>query len=333
MTSLPQSTRTGLIGTTISHATRFLTALGVAAIGQAALAAEEGFSFQPISDESLGVYEAGKPVFVYNHGMMRREGVPGDRARSTYLHPIYGPDGEVLTDDFPKDHYHHRGLFWAWPHITVGGREYDLWMLRGLQQRFEEWLIREAGPTNAKLAVKNGWYVGDQRVLEETVRIVAHPGRGEGRALDVELTLKPVGQSVTLRGAKDKSYGGLSFRIAPGTNTVITIPTGVTRQDMPVTKLPWADLTRLLTGRDRPSGAAIFIAPTHPDFPPEWLTRHYGVLCVGWPGVNERVLEPDEEVRLGYRLWVHRGTATTKELADEYARWVRELEGDGKLKQ
>jgi len=28
-----------------------------------------------------------------------------------------------------------------------------------------------------------------------------------------------------------------------------------------------------------------YIHPSHPDFPPTWLTRHYGCLCVGWPGV------------------------------------------------
>jgi sugar/nucleoside kinase (ribokinase family) len=36
--------------------------------------------------------------------MVLPEGVPEDRRRSCYIHPIYGLDGQVLTDDFPKDH-------------------------------------------------------------------------------------------------------------------------------------------------------------------------------------------------------------------------------------
>ncbi|MGZ8921068.1 MAG: DUF6807 family protein, partial [Limisphaerales bacterium] len=77
------------------------------------------FFFTNITDKSLAIYEGRLPVLVYNHGVIHRAGVPTDRARSTYIHPLYGLDGEVLTDDFPKDHYHHRGLFWAWPHVRL----------------------------------------------------------------------------------------------------------------------------------------------------------------------------------------------------------------------
>lgn len=292
--------------------------LGRLAVG----AADSGFTFKPVDDRSLGLYEGDRPVLVYNHGTMLKAGVPADRARSGYVHPLYGLDGEVLTDDFPKDHYHHRGLFWGWPHVIVGGKEYDLWMLKGIEQRFERWLTREAGANQATLAVQNGWYIGSTNVMQETVRLTVHPATSRGRAIDVDLRLKPVGQSVTLRGAEGKSYGGITIRFAPGTNTVITIPAGITSGDLPITNLPWADLTRLLDGRTTPSGAALFIAPTHPDFPPEWLTRHYGVLCLGWPGVKERTLPPGETVNFSYRVWVHRGAVSTAELTAAYADWV-----------
>ena len=29
-------------------------------------------------------------------------------------------DGQVLTEDFPADHLHHRGIFWAWHQVYVG---------------------------------------------------------------------------------------------------------------------------------------------------------------------------------------------------------------------
>jgi hypothetical protein len=35
--------------------------------------------------------------------------------RSDYIHPLYGLNGEMLTNDWPDaDHPHHRGIFWAW---------------------------------------------------------------------------------------------------------------------------------------------------------------------------------------------------------------------------
>ena len=67
-------------------------------------APESGFRLADLDGKSLGLWEGDKPVLVYNHGVLLKPGVPANRARSTYLHPLYGLDGEVLTDDFPKDH-------------------------------------------------------------------------------------------------------------------------------------------------------------------------------------------------------------------------------------
>jgi hypothetical protein len=274
----------------------------------------QGFRLADQSDKSLSVWEGSKPVFVYNHGVIRKPGVPADRARSTYVHPLYGLEGEVLTDDFPRDHYHHRGLFWAWPHVTVGDQHYDLWMLKGIEQRFERWLARETGEAAAVLGVENGWFIGDQKVMQERVWLRAYRASSEARALDLELTWIPLGQPVTLSGAEGKSYGGLTLRFAPGTNTVITIPAGRTTQDLYMTNLPWTDLTRLLPGEQAPSGAAIFVHLSHPEFPPQWLTRHYGVLCLGWPGIKAATFPPGQPVQCAYRVWIHRDVASAGQL-------------------
>jgi hypothetical protein len=281
-----------------------------------------GFRFEAVDDNSLGLWEGGKPVFVYSHGVLLKAGVPADRARSTYLHPVYGLDGEVLTDDFPKDHYHHRGLFWAWPHVKTGGKEYDLWMIKGVEQKFERWLAKEAGDT-ALLKVENGWYAGTKKIMGEQVSFRVHPAEAEARAIDVELVLTPKEQAVTLAGAEGKSYGGLTLRFAPCTNVVITTPLGNGKEDLPMTRLPWADLTAQFPGVSQPSGAAIFVAPSHPDFPPMWLTRHYGVLCLGWPGVDAKSFEPDKPIRLHYRVWIHRGAADAERLKKAFDTYTK----------
>lgn len=272
------------------------------------------FQIQDLDDRSIQIREGDKPVLVYNHGVISREGVPADRARSSYVHPLYGIDGEVISDDFPRDHYHHRGLFWAWPHVIIDGKEYDLWMLKGIRHKFERWLTREVGPASATLGVENGWYVGDRRVLVERVWIDVHPATGDSRAIDLKLALIPEEAPVTLDGAEGKSYGGLNLRYGPGEDVKITTPLGDAPKDLLMTRLPWADLSARFTG-DRPSGAAIFVSPDHPDFPPTWLTRHYGVLCVGWPGVTPKTLEPKVPTPLQYRIWIHRGPADADRLA------------------
>ncbi len=275
-----------------------------------------GFQFKAVDDKSLGLWEGGQPVFVYNHGIMLKPGVPADRARSSYVHPLYGLDGEVLSDDFPKDHYHHRGLFWSWPHVQYNGKEYDLWMLKGIETRFERWTRQKASSKQAVLGIENGWYVGGEKILREKVTLTAHQTTPEGRALDVELTFTPIKGAVTLAGAEGKSYGGITLRFATNTQTVITTPKGAQGDDLYITRLPWADLSGQFSGKA--AGAAIFISPEHPDYPPTWLTRHYGVLCVGWPGVEPRTFEPGKSFTCKYRVWIHRGMATQDELQNAY---------------
>jgi hypothetical protein len=308
-----------------------LLALSTGSLSAAETAPASGsFRFDNVSQNSLGLWEGSRPVLVYNHGIIRKEGVPADRARSSYIHPLYGLDGEVLTDDFPKDHYHHRGLFWSWPHVQVGDQQYDLWMLKGIEHRFQRWLANEGGAGPAVLGIENGWYVGAKRVMLEQVWVRVHPASASERAIDLEFTWTPQGQPIQLTGAEGKSYGGLTLRFAPGTNTAITIPAGLTSKDLPMTNLPWADLTRLWTAEKTTSGAAVFVHPDHPDFPPEWLTRHYGVLCLGWPGVKPATFQPDQPIRCRYRVWLHRGAVDAERLgrAFEVYRGTKPAEGN-----
>lgn len=287
-----------------------------------ATAAESQFAFKSVGDKSLGLWEGQRPVLVYNHGIMSKTGAPASFNRSTYIHPLYGLDGEMLTDDFPKDHYHHRGLFWAWPHVKVAGKNYDLWTVKGIYQRFERWLARNAGAERAILGVENGWFIGEKKVVQERAWFQVLPSNAEGQFIDCEFEWVPLGQAVTLAGAEEKSYGGLTLRFAPRTNTVITTPLGTSAKDLPMTRLAWADLSAQFPGVPQKSGVAIFIAPDHPDYPPEWLTRHYGVLCVGWPGVRPATFMEGEKIRARYRVWIHRGVpdqATVKKHYDSFA--------------
>jgi hypothetical protein len=164
--------------------------------------------------------------------------------------------------------------------------------------------------------------VGSRPVMREQLSIRVDHADPQGRAIDLVLTWAPIDHPITLGGAEGKSYGGLTLRFAPGAETQIVVPSGPTKDDLYMTKLPWADFSRLWTGRDTPSGAALFVDPTHPDYPPTWLTRHYGALCVGWPGVQPRTLQADKPVQCRYRIWIHRGRADEKQLARAYSAYL-----------
>jgi hypothetical protein len=268
-----------------------------------------GFRFEPAGDESLKLFDGDRPVLVYNHGDISNDKAPKARARGAYVHPIYGMDGEVLTDDFPADHVNHRGLYWSWPHVKVGEAEHDSWNVKqGLQTRFGKWTAKETHADRAVLGVENGWYVGDKQVVREDVRLAVHSAVGDSRAIDVTLTWTALDEPITLRGAEGKGYGGVSIRFGPRKTTVITTPEGRAKEDLVMAKLPWADLTGDLGGKpDVLSGAALFAHPGNRNFPPEWMTRQYGMLAAGWPGVKAQTIAKNESVTLRHRLWIHRG--------------------------
>lgn len=47
--------------------------------------------------------------------------------RGGYLHPIYSPSGRLVTDDYPSDHYHHHGIWFAWTKTQFEGGHPDFW--------------------------------------------------------------------------------------------------------------------------------------------------------------------------------------------------------------
>jgi len=344
-----------------------------------------------LDDGLLTLRDGEKVVFSYRYSFLEHENVPktdSRRGAGCYLYPLNGVDGENLTDLAPKDHYHHRGVFWTWPAVGVWEadgtkREYDLWTTNApIRQRFVRFLDRsigdgagngENGGDFAEFAVENGWFVGPnatktdaeldptakdgqngervgeriaenaplygEKVVTEIVRVKTGPLETfEGvrcRSIDVEIVLIPNEKPISLRGAEGKSYGGLTIRFRPvgknGEDRFILTDEGLAKGDMPEKPLRWADFTSRFGAVDKEtgektalSGAAIFLSPNFPDFPPTWLTRYYGPLCVGWPGVVEQKFEPGQRIEMRARIWLHEGLVAKETLQKAFERWAEE---------
>lgn len=279
-----------------------LTAWMLAFVAMSPFASAQ-FQLRDVDGRSLELTEKGAPVFSYNYGTMLKPGVPEDRARCCYVHPVYAPNGAVITDDFPKDHYHHRGIHWMWPVVVVDGEKYSLWDIRGIKAKFEKWQKREAARDHATLAVRNGWYVGDRRVVQEDVEITVHPVRDRRRDLDFTLQFRSVnGADVSLGGTHDsnKGYGGFNIRFAPRTGTVIRTASGDDVPDSDLKPEPWAELAANFAGK--PASARITIDPANPGAPNGWCLRHYGFLGVDFPGLGAYQLEADKPLVMKFRV-------------------------------
>jgi len=263
---------------------------------------------------TLTITERGKPVLTYRYGDQLPAGLDAKQTRSCYIHPLYSLDGEPLTADFPADHLHHHGLFWAWPVIEVRGVRSSNWEPAdpSLRQHFARWIRREADKRGAHLAVENVWRLAEKEdVARETVELFVPPAVW-GRVIDVKVSLRPLGGPMTLRGAPEdnKGYGGLCFRGAPPfRGAEMTTDQGPVTEDSVGKPFLWADLsTKRDFGSGRPwLGVALFVHPGHPDGPLPWLVRNSygGVLNPSWPGVGEKTLAADTTTSLRYRLFIH----------------------------
>jgi type 1 glutamine amidotransferase len=260
------------------------------------------FRFRDLNANSVELSENGAPVFVYNYGMLLKKGVAEDRTRCCYLHPVYAPNGVVITDDFPEDHPHHRGLNWAWPVVTVDGKTYDLWTIKGMLAHFEKWNRKDAGKDSAVLGFTDGWYVGERKVVEEDIQITAHPAAGGKRDLDFIVKLRPIADSVSIRGTDEggKGYGGFNIRFAPRTGTRIDTATLANSPDSDLKPNQWAELTGQFG--DKMAGARITIDPANPGSPSGWCLRHYGFLGVDYPGLQAARLDAKQPLELKLRV-------------------------------
>lgn len=250
----------------------------------------------------LELRDNGRPVLTYNYGMQLRKGAPEIKRRSGYVHPVWAPNGAVLTNDFPKDHWHHRGIFWAWPYIEFGGKRRDMWTLTGgVEARHETWIERRAGET-AVLAAQNGWYFGEDRIATETVRIVVEPLKGAERRMRYEITLLPA-RPFDIAGMQDgKGYGGFNVRFAPRENTIVRTDKGVESRDTDMVPHPWAELEASFQGKR--ARLRVESDPKNPGYPEGWCLRSYGFVGANYPGMNKLRMEPGKPVTLRYTVTV-----------------------------
>ena len=78
--------------------------------------------------ETLSLQHDGRTLMTYN--ALYIESPAADQpwyGRSGFIHPVYTPQGRVVTAGFPADHLHQHGLMFAWTNAVFDGREVDFW--------------------------------------------------------------------------------------------------------------------------------------------------------------------------------------------------------------
>jgi hypothetical protein len=273
--------------------------------------------------------EGNQPVLCYNHGAVAvREGThphfkPGESyERGDYISPLYGPDGQELTEDYPRDHPHHRGVWWSWPVTRWKDQLADIWAVAGVWSQPVALRRVESGPVFAVIEAQNVWVFGKQKtpIVREEVVIYAFRQTARSRLVDVEIRLTALADDVAIGGRPKAGYGGFALRAAPCDDRQITLHTdpGGTAP-----RRSWLDYSGVFPGSKGPAGVAIFEHVSNPDYPNP-LHQYPQCNCVmpAYPEKREVILSKDQPLVLKHRLWIHAGGPDEEALAAVWASYA-----------
>lgn len=269
-------------------------------------------------DEGFLVTEAGRKILFYQ---CRTKCLDGKHCRANYVHPLYGLDGEILTEDFPDDHRHHRGIFWAWHQMYVGQKRIgDGWSLQNISWDVYDAKLLHANSNYRVLEVDAYWKSplwtdpeGNQKpFINETTKVCVHRAENDIRRIDFAISLLALEDGVRIGGAQNaKEYGGFSTRIRLPEGIVFTGPAGpVEPKGTPVATAPWMDFSGPFGDEGSVSGLTVLCHKTNPLYPHRWILRRKGSMQNPvWPGRLPVLIPRHQPVVLRYRLIIHSGDA------------------------
>jgi len=272
-------------------------------------------------DKVLQILKDGHKVLSYNHAIVPPpEGQSELYSRSGFIHPLWSPTGDVLTDIHPADHIHHIGIWMPWTRTKFEGKEVDFWNLKEGQGtvRFVRFLSTTSGPVyggfqaeHEHVALKTS--EGEKVVLKEVwdVRVYNIGGPEKGYWLwDFVSTQRCVADSPLYQ--IQYRYGGFGFRGAAewkGENAAYLTSEGRTRKDGHATRARWCDTSGAINGKW--TGVTHMSHPKnfrHPEPMRIWPEFENQVFFNWAPSqVGDWVMKPGEDHVFRYRLYVHEG--------------------------
>lgn len=263
------------------------------------------------TNEGYQFYEGEKPVLFYRTAAKATK--DGKYARSNYCHPVYGLDGEVLTEDFPADHLHHRGIFWAWHQMYIGDTALgDMWACEDFAWDIGTVRILPHQGNSAALRAdltwkSSRWKEGQEPFAKETTTIRVHHTSEDTRLIDFDIEILALVEGLRLGGSNDvKGYGGFSTRLVLPADIRMSDANGpVTPQNTALAAGDWMNFSG--TFGDAPSNVAIMVHPSHPGHSRKWILRAAGsAQNVAYPGREPVAISTRLPLVLRYRLVLHK---------------------------
>ena len=273
-------------------------------------------------DKVLLIRKGEQKLLQYNHAVVPPpQGQSELFSRSGFIHPLWSPTGDVLTEIHPPDHIHHLGIWMPWTHTKFQGKDVDFWNLKEGQGtvRFVKFLSTTSGPVYGGFQAEHDHVAlkteaGEKVVLNEVWDVrVYNPSTSLGTAywlLDFKSTQRCVADSPLYQ--IEYRYGGFGFRAAAewkGENAAYLTSEGKTRKDGHGTRARWCDTSGAINGKW--AGVTHMSHPDNFRYPEPmriWPEFENEVFFNWAPSqLGDWVMEPGKDYTFRYRLYVHEG--------------------------
>lgn len=236
----------------------------------------------------------------------------GSTLRRPFLFPVIGPAGCSYTrmghPHDPVSHSHHNSVWIS--HNDVAG--VNFWADGGGGQIVHLRVDRyEDGPDSAWMLVQNAWKNEQGQVLMLERRRMEVEPLADGQWLaTIDLQFEaPTGGPVTLG---QTPFGMIGVRMAKtigvhdGGGRILNSQGQVNEEQVFRKPARWVDYSGPVTG-EQTGGITLMDHPSNPGHPAPFHVRNDGWMGACLTLNGPITIEPNEPLRLRYRLWVHQG--------------------------
>jgi len=257
-----------------------------------------------------------------------------------YFYPVFAAGGKRIVRRYgvetvegeTHDHPHHRGMWFT--HGEVNGE--DFWSEEGKAAKtvntgFEE---VQSGAVYGSFRAKTDWISHEGKKIAEDTRDVRIYNLADGRLMDFEVTMKPIGGPLVFGDTKEGSFGLRvpdSMRVVAGKDKGLGhIETSEGIKDGATWGKPakWVDYYGPVEGETL--GIAIFDNPGNLRHPETWHVRDYGLFAVNpfglhdfnndkqHPKLGEHTVSEGQTITFRYRVFFHKGDTIQAGIGDAW---------------
>lgn len=239
-----------------------------------------------------------------------------ESGRANFLHPLYLPDGTVITESAPADHPHHRGVFWAWHQILINGKSIgDSWALKDFIVDVKSVEFKKIEQGNGCLETISWWQSpawknGEEAFLQETTKYTFYQQNGNYRRIRIDIELKSLVDDLQLGGSDDeKGYGGFSVRMKLPDDIRFMGQNGeVEPINTAIEAGNYINMTGSVGKNGNRGGIIIYAHPGNQSSPQTWILRKKASMQNAvFPGRTPIDLKKDVPLKLSYTLVLYSG--------------------------